>query len=47
MYNYTSELAGQLMLQVRAYDQTDLDAVKAAIDETLAQFEKKASRKKT
>ncbi|HSI71446.1 MAG TPA: pitrilysin family protein, partial [Gillisia sp.] len=40
MYNYTSELAGQLMLQVRAFDQTDLDAVKAAIDETLAQFEK-------
>lgn len=40
MYNYTSELAGQLMLQVRAYDQTDLDAVKSAIDETLAQFEK-------
>lgn len=40
MYNYTSELAGQLMLQVRAYDKIDLDEVKAAIDRTLAKFEK-------
>ncbi len=40
MYNYTSELAGQLMLQVRAYDQTDLNEVKTAIEETFAQFEK-------
>ncbi len=40
MYNYTSELAGQVMLQVRAYDQKDLDEVKAAIDETLSKFEK-------
>ena len=40
MYNYTSELAGQLMLQVRAYDGKDLDSVKLAIEETFAEFEK-------
>jgi zinc protease len=40
MFNYTSELAGQLMLQVRAYDQKDLDSVKAVIDESFAEFEK-------
>ncbi|MDT0645272.1 pitrilysin family protein [Zunongwangia sp. F260] len=39
MFNYTSELAGQLMLQVRAYDGKDLDAVKAAIEETFRKFE--------
>jgi len=38
MFNYTSELAGQLMLQVRAYDGKDLDSVKIAIDETFAEF---------
>src|SRR5690606_25975101 len=38
--NYTSELAGQLMMQVRAYDQKNLDEVKKAIDETLSRFEK-------
>ncbi|MCM8568216.1 insulinase family protein [Gramella jeungdoensis] len=40
MFNYTSELAGQLMLQVRAYDGKDLDSVKAAIEETFKDFEK-------
>lgn len=40
MFNYTSELAGQLMLQVRAYEGKDLDSVKTAIDETFAEFEK-------
>jgi len=40
MFNYTSELAGQLMLQVRAYDGKDLDSVKMAIDETFVEFEK-------
>ncbi|MDT0676036.1 M16 family metallopeptidase [Autumnicola musiva] len=40
MYNYTSELAGQLMLQVTAYDGKDLDSVKAAIEETFRIFEK-------
>ncbi|MDT0650303.1 M16 family metallopeptidase [Autumnicola edwardsiae] len=39
MFNYTSELAGQLMLQVRAYDGKDLDAVKAAIEGTFRNFE--------
>ncbi|SFC43326.1 zinc protease [Zunongwangia mangrovi] len=40
MYNYTSELAGKLLLQVRAYDGKDLDSVAAAIDETFAEFAK-------
>ncbi len=40
MYNYTSELAGQLMLQVRAYENIDLDRVKNAIEETFLKFEK-------
>jgi len=40
MYNYTSELAGQLSLQVRAFDKKNLDLVKAAIDETFSSFEK-------
>jgi len=39
MFNYTSELAGQLMLQVRAFDGKDLDLVKTAIDQTFAEFE--------
>ncbi|WP_029034987.1 M16 family metallopeptidase [Salinimicrobium terrae] len=39
MYNYTSELAGQLMLQVRAYDGKDLDSVYDAVQETFAKFE--------
>ena len=38
MYNYTSELAGQLMLQVRAYDGKDLDSVHTAIQESFAEF---------
>ena len=40
MYNYTSELAGQTMLEVRAFDGVDLDSVSAAIEETFARFEK-------
>lgn len=40
MFNYDSELAGQLMLQVRAFDQVDLDSVEAGIWESLAKFEK-------
>jgi zinc protease len=46
MYNYTSELAGQLMLQVRAYDQIDLNSVKSAIDETFSKFEKEGISEK-
>lgn len=38
MFNYTSELAGQLMLQVRAYEDKDLDSVKLVIDETFKNF---------
>jgi len=40
MYNYTSELAGELLLQIRAYDGKDLDEVKKAVEETFAQFAK-------
>src|SRR5690606_11579692 len=40
MYNYSSELAGQLMLQVRVFDQKDLDSVKYAIEETFKAFDK-------
>ncbi len=40
MFNYTSELSGQLMLQVRAYDGKDLDSVQAVIQEGLAEFDK-------
>ena len=39
MYNYTSELAGQLMLQIRAYDGKDLDSVYDAVQETFDKFE--------
>ncbi|APG59948.1 M16 family metallopeptidase [Christiangramia salexigens] len=40
MFNYTSELAGQLMLQVRAYEGIKLDSVKLAIDRSFKEFEK-------
>lgn len=40
IFNYTSELAGQTMLQVRAYDGTNLDSVHQAIEETFAEFAK-------
>ena len=40
MYNYSSELAGELLLQVRAYEGKDLDSVAAAIEETFAEFAK-------
>ena len=39
MYNYTSELAGQLMLEVRAFEGVDLDKVEEVILETLEKFE--------
>ncbi|GAA4319836.1 pitrilysin family protein [Pontixanthobacter gangjinensis] len=39
MFNYPSELAGQLMLQVRAYEGKDLDSVKLAIEESFSEFE--------
>ncbi|GHA39449.1 peptidase M16 [Salinimicrobium marinum] len=46
MFNYTSELAGQFMLQVRAYDDKDLDAVHTAIEETFRKFEKEGISEK-
>ncbi len=39
MGGYESELAGQMELSVRAFADTDLDAVKATIDEALQGFE--------
>jgi zinc protease len=40
MFNYESELAGQLMLQVRAFENVDLNNIHAAINEAFIQFEK-------
>lgn len=40
MYDYTSELAGELLLQVRAFEGKDLDSVKQVIDKTFSEFEK-------
>lgn len=40
MYNFGSELAGQLQLEVRAYPDKDLDEVLAGINEAFAAFEK-------
>ena len=39
-YQYSSELAGEFVFRVRANEQTDLDAVKKAIDSGLTRFEK-------
>ncbi|MFN1835972.1 M16 family metallopeptidase [Balneola sp. MJW-20] len=39
MFNRTSELAGEVALNVRAYPNTDLDSVALAIDEAFARFE--------
>ncbi len=46
MYNYTSELAGQFMLQVRAYDGKDLDTVYTAVQQTFKNLKKKEFQKK-
>ena len=40
MFNHESELAGQLMLQVRAFENNDLNDVQIAINEAFTQFEK-------
>ena len=37
--NYTSEVAGQLMLETRAFDGKSLDEVGAAVDKAFAKFE--------
>jgi len=39
-YHYQSELAGQLMLSVRAFNNVDLDNVDSAINQAFALFEK-------
>jgi zinc protease len=39
MFNYTSEIAGQLQLIVRAFNNTKLDEVKTGIDKAFADFE--------
>lgn len=39
MFPYESEIAGQLILQVRAVDGTNLNAVSAAVDQAFATFE--------
>ncbi|NQZ24224.1 MAG: insulinase family protein [Colwellia sp.] len=41
MYQYQSELAGQLMLQVRAFENTDLNKVEQALRAALVEFENK------
>ncbi|WP_207496975.1 M16 family metallopeptidase [Aridibaculum aurantiacum] len=46
MSNYTSELAGQLQLRVRAFAGKDLDDVSKAIFETFARFEKEGISQK-
>ncbi|MBL8180906.1 MAG: insulinase family protein [Blastocatellia bacterium] len=45
MYNFGSELAGQLQLEVRAYPDKDLDEVLAGINEAFAAFEKEGISK--
>ena len=40
MFSYDSELAGQMILQVRAFADKDLDEAAKAIDEAFARFEK-------
>lgn len=46
MYNYASELAGQIQLEVRAFAGKDLDDVAKAIDEAFALFEKEGISQK-
>ncbi|WP_082632177.1 M16 family metallopeptidase [Algoriphagus resistens] len=46
MYNGTSELAGQLELSVRAFDDKDLDDVAAAIEEAFAKFKQEGISEK-
>ena len=46
MFNYNSELAGQIQLQVRAFAEKDLDEVATAINEAFAKFEKEGISEK-
>ncbi len=40
MFSYTTEIAGELRLSLRAYPGTDLDTVASAVQEAFARFEK-------
>lgn len=46
MFNYNSELAGQVMLQVRAFAENDLDEVMTGVNEAFAKFEKEGISEK-
>lgn len=46
MFNRESELAGQMMLSVRAFNNKDLDEVAAAINESFLKFEKEGISEK-
>ena len=46
MFNRESELAGQMMLSVRAFNNKDLDEVATAINESFAKFEKEGISEK-
>ena len=46
MYSYTSELAGQMHLEVRAFPDKDLDEVAAGIGEAFGRFEKEGISQK-
>lgn len=46
MFNYSSELAGQVQLIVRAFNNTKLDEVKKGIDQAFTNFEKNGIPKK-
>lgn len=46
MFNFSSELAGQVQLIVRAFNNTKLDEVKKGIDQAFANFEKNGIPKK-
>lgn len=39
MFNYTSELAGQMIVSVRAFEDVNLDDVQTGIEEAFAEFE--------
>ena len=46
MFNFDSEIAGQVQLEVRAFADKDLDEVSKAIDEAFAKFEKEGISEK-
>ncbi len=46
MYNYSSELAGQYQVSIRAFPDTDLDEVASGIDAAFARFEQEGIQEK-